>query len=94
MLKALAPMQRSCKAKIVPNRAQLFIGSSVKREPKTEVGSTTKGGSFKEALTTGDKQSPITNFMQPKDRAREVERTVREQENVATTVDPVIQNVK
>jgi hypothetical protein len=61
----------------------------VKQEAKTEKDK----GSFKEVLKREVGQSPITKFMNPKERAREVEQDVRGLEKRLERINPVVQDV-
>jgi hypothetical protein len=63
----------------------------VKQEAKMEKD---KGSLNKEVLDRDAGQSPITKFMNPKERAREVEKDVRGLEERVKRIDPVIQDVK
>jgi hypothetical protein len=59
-----------------------------------EAGPTTPKGTYKEILKRKDDQAPITQFMSPKRRAREVERLIVEGEERLEALDPVLQDVK
>jgi hypothetical protein len=65
-----------------------------KRELKAEAESTTPKGTYKEILKREDDQAPITQFMSPKRRAREVERVIVEGEERLEAMEPVLQDVK
>jgi hypothetical protein len=58
----------------------------VKQEAKTEKDK----GSFKEVLKRDAGQLPITKFMNPKERAREIEENVMGLEERLERIDPVI----
>jgi hypothetical protein len=65
-----------------------------KRESMAEAGPTTPQGTYKEILKWEDDQAPITPFMSPKRRAREVERVIVEGEERLEAMEPVLQDFK
>jgi hypothetical protein len=65
-----------------------------KRESKAGARPTTPKGTYKKILKREDDQAPITQFMSPKRRAREVERVIVEGEERLEAMEPVLQEVK
>jgi hypothetical protein len=77
-----------------PSKDSSLLSPRPKRESKAEAGPTTPKGTYKEILKRKDDQAPITPFMSPKRRAREVERVIVEGEERLEAMDPVLQDVK
>jgi hypothetical protein len=86
--------QRQRGLQSLPPKDSSPLSPRPKKESKVEAGSTTPKGTYKEILKREDDQAPITQFMSPKRRAREVERVIVEGEERLEALDPVLQDVK